>query len=164
MIERSAELVGEFLVAAERIGLTVIGEIEHEAQPAPHTAHSLRDGKCAVYVFSLSESYGKRVPAGAHRALKVGKAGPNSNNRFQYQHYSGSAGSTLVGSMRKATILWPYLGLEFSGPEQLDGKYWLSTFTDRDNFYLDAANNPEALGALENFLNGRLGPVFEGIA
>ena len=54
----------------EQIGL------EHEPQSAPHDPHRLPAGKCAVYVFSMSDKAGKICGAGPHRALKVGRVGP----------------------------------------------------------------------------------------
>jgi len=67
---------------------------------------------CAAYVFSLSECYGKVVPAGANRTLKVGKAGCNSNAWFQSQHYNPmSAQSNLARTLIEVKILWSYLGI-----------------------------------------------------
>ena len=135
-------------------------EIEHEVQLAPHEPRSLPNGKCAIYVFSLSESYGMKCSAGAHRAIKVGRVGPKSNARFQSQHYNPtSAPSNLAATLLKSVILWPYLGiteLENSGVGQ-----WIRENTDRDHFYLDASET-EVLEEFERYLRGKLGPVFEG--
>lgn len=55
----------------------------------PHKPRSLKPGTMGVYTFNYKG-----------RFLKIGKAGPNSNNRFLYQHYKpGSAMSTLAGSI-----------------------------------------------------------------
>jgi hypothetical protein len=60
---------------------------------------------CAAHVFSLSKNYGDRVPAGRNRILKVGKAGCNSNARFQSQHYNpSSAPSNLAHSLLEVKI------------------------------------------------------------
>jgi hypothetical protein len=80
MVQSQQQLISEFLAA---LGPSSAITISHEGQPAPHTSHVLPIGKCAIYVFSLSEGYGSTVPAGPSRVLKVGKAGPNSNARFQ---------------------------------------------------------------------------------
>ena len=134
--------------------------VEHESCPAPHKGRKLANGKCAVYVFSLCERYGSGSQAGAHRVLKVGKAGPNSNARFQSQHYNAnSAPSTLSGSVLRTQVLWPYLGIE--SLNNGDVRRWVEESTDRDNFYL-VSDDEETLGLLETFLKGRLGPVFEG--
>jgi hypothetical protein len=134
--------------------------IRHEVHLAPHRSGSLPAGCCAAYVFSVSESYGRRCPAGSHRVLKVGKAGVNSNARFQSQHYNpGSAPSTLAGTLARSRILWPYLGIE-SLDEQKVGA-WIRENTDRDNFYLDV-RDATLLGDLERYLRARLGPAVEG--
>jgi hypothetical protein len=115
---------------------------------------------CAVYVFSLSKNYGDRVPAGRNRILKVGKAGCNSNARFQSQHYNpSSAPSNLAHSLLEAKIFWLYLGItEIS---ESKARSWIEENTDRDNFYL-SASDASHLSRLEVYLRGRLGPVFEG--
>jgi hypothetical protein len=111
----------------------------HDTWPALHLGRNLPPGSCAVYIFSLSERYGSAVQAGAHRVLKVGKGGSNCNARFQSQHYNvNSAPSTLAGRLVRTTVLWPYLGinnLEISGVRR-----WIEQNTDRDNFYLDIAD------------------------
>jgi len=94
-------------VAPQRVTLV------HDSWPAPHAGRKLPNGRCAVYVFSLSEMYGRTVQAGAHRVLKVGKAGSNCNARFQSQHYNvNSAPSTLAGSLIRTNVLWHYLGIK----------------------------------------------------
>ena len=157
MIENPEGLISDFMAA---LGRSLTSPIFHESQLAPHHAHKLRPGACAVYVFSLSENHGRAIAAVGNRILKVGKAGPNCNARFQYQHYHPkSAGSTLAGTLLRTTILWPYLGI----PEvdQSGIRRWIEENTDRDNFYLAAADMA-LLGKLEVYLRGRLGPVFEG--
>ncbi len=161
MIEKPEDLTQRFIDAAIRAGhIESSMLIEHEAQRAPHNSHSLPSGKCAVYVFSLSSSYGKGCRAGVDRVLKVGKAGPNSNARFQSQHYNPrSAPSTLGATLVKSRILWPYLGISHLTEERVGA--WIRENTDRDNFYLDSSEQ-NMLGHLEKFLRGMLGPVFEG--
>lgn len=161
MVENPEALINDFLQAASRAGLQCRrNTITHEAQPSPHDPHALPPGKCAVYVFSLSASYGRCYPAGAHRVLKVGKAGPNSNARFQSQHYNPKAApSTLAATFVKSTILWPYLGI--TELKDTEVRRWIKENTDRDNFYLNAKDN-DVLSELERYIRGRLGPVFEG--
>ena len=160
MIGDPGALIGEFAESAQDLYSTAIG-VEHEVQRAPHQPHSLPPGKAAVYVFSLSDSFGKGSPAGSHRVLKVGKTGPNSNARFQSQHYNlGSSGSNLAKSLLSHRILWPYLGLnELSETNVAE---WIESNTDRDHFYLDVKTGDECLSDLERYLRARLGPVFEG--
>ena len=113
MIKDANNISASFQQALAQSGLGVLhSPIEYEVQPAPHRPHSLTKGKCAVYVFSLSQAWGSACPAGPDRVLKVGMAGPNSNARFQSQHYNpNSAGSTVAGSLGRCKILWPYLGI-----------------------------------------------------
>ena len=160
MIGDPGALIREFAEVAPDLYTTAI-DVEHEVLCAPHQPPSLRPGKAAVYVFSLSDSFGKGSPAGSHRVLKVGKASPNSNARFQYQHYSlGSSGSNLAKSLLSHPILWPYLGLDELS--ETDVAEWIKSNTDRDHFYLDAKVGDACLGDLERYLRARLGPVFEG--
>jgi len=159
MIQDPERLLTEFRQSMERIGERCV-DIDYEPQPCPHKLHKLPTGKCAVYVFSLAESAGKLCPAGPNRVLKVGKAGPRSNARFQYQHYSpGSASSTLSGQILNSRILWTYLGI--SQLEYPDVGRWIRENTDRENFYL-RAEDKHLLDPLERYIRGRLGPVFEG--
>ena len=134
-----------------------VEEIDHELLIAPHSPKDLPSGKAAVYVFSLPATC--TAPAGPNRALKVGKAGPNSNNRFRYQHYkSGSANSTLAGAIENNPILLSYIGIS-RFPDNLGN--WIRENTDRDNFYVDGLRQ-DLLGFLEVYLKGRLGPIYEG--
>lgn len=159
MIQNAEAIIDEFRSALEQMGLRC-GDIHHEAQIGPHKPHGLPDGKCAVYVFSLSESLGKRCVAGTGRVLKIGKAGSNSNARFQSHHYgAGRAPSTLAATLLRSRVLWPYLGIEEL--RNTDVGNWIKENTGRDNFYLDA-DDDDALPELERYLKGRLSPVFEG--
>ncbi len=98
MVKDAESLVADFVEVMSQSGARVTSLVA-EAQPAPHEPHSLPPGKCAVYVFSVSASHGSGCPAGPHRALKVGKAGLNSNARFKSQHYNPrSARHTLAGA------------------------------------------------------------------
>ena len=161
MIKNASNVINGFKSALAQADLGQLrSTIEHEAQPAPHRPHSLPIGKCAVYVFSLSQSWGSGCPGGPDRVLKVGMAGPNSNARFQSQHYNpNSAGSTVAGSLTRCRILWPFLRITSLGPEEVGG--WIRQHVDRDNFYLDAADK-SLLRLFETYLSGTFGSVFEG--
>lgn len=135
-------------------------QIIHEAVPPVHENCVLPKGKCAVYVFSLTHDYGSKCPAGAHRAIKVGKVGEKSNPRFQYQHYKPKSNqSTVGGRLLTYPVLWPYLGIASLEGGQVED--WLKSNTDRDHFFLDG-NQLLIRDALEVYLKGLLGPVFEG--
>lgn len=154
MIAKPETLINEFLNIS---GETV--KIYHESKKAPHEPNALPSGMCAVYIFSLTEAYGNIHPAGAHRVLKVGMVGPNSNPRFQSQHYAaGRANSTLAGKILFSPEHWPFLGIMEMSKGQIG--HWIKQNTDRDHFFL-AANNKHLLAALEGFLIVRLLPVFE---
>ncbi len=161
MVERPKDLIRDFQGAAQQAAPSYeVVTIDHEAQQAPHEPHGFPPGKCAVYVFSLSAAYGDTCPAGVNRVLKIGKVGPNSNARFQSQHYSPrSAQSTLARSILSPRILWPYLAIETLGEGNVGS--WIKQNTDRDNFYLDVRFQG-SLPDLERYLRARLGPVFEG--
>ena len=161
MIENPASIITDFLQATSwPVPRSGPGAITHERQAAPHEPHRLPDGKCAVYVFSLSTSYGSRCPAGANRALKVGRVGPNSSPRFQYQHYKPrSAGSNLSRSLLRAQSRWPYLGISVLNEAQVE--HWIKENVDRDHFYLEGERT-DLCAELERYIRARLGPVFEG--
>ena len=161
MIKSASNVISGFQSALAQAGLGQLpSTIEYEAQPAPHRPHSLPRAKCAVYVFSLSQTWGSGCPAGPDRVIKVGKAGLISNARFQSQHYNpNSAGSTVAGSLIRCRILWPYLGITGLVPK--DVGEWIRQHVDRDNFYLDAVAE-QFLRPLETYLCGTFGSVFEG--
>jgi hypothetical protein len=161
MIESPEILLADFRQAATAVGLRCEDSaVAHDREPAPHPAPPLPKGKSAVYVFSLSASHGGQCPAGPHRVLKVGKVGPNSNPRFQSQHYNPrSAQSTLARSLLRAPILWPYLGI--TGLTEAAVGAWIKNHTDRDHFFLDISHL-DLLGQLERYIRARLGPAFEG--
>jgi len=159
MIKGAEELIRDFVITIRnRYSINVSeDEIVHEHLEAPHVPTNLPVGKAAVYVFSMPAN--SIVPAGPNRALKVGKAGPNSNARFQYQHYkSGSANSTLAGAIENNLVLQSYIGLDQT-PRNVGS--WIQKNIDRDNFFVDGLRK-DLLSLLEVYLKGRLGPIFEG--
>ena len=161
MIKNASNVISGFKSALAQADLGQLrSTIEHEAQPVPHRPRFLPRGKCAVYVFSLSQTWGSGCPAGPDRVLKVGMAGPNSNARFQSQHYNPkSAGSTVAGSLIRSRILLPFLGITTLCRKEVGE--WIRQHVDRDNFYLDAADK-SLLRLFEIYLSGTLGSVLEG--
>ena len=129
--------------------------------PAPHTRRPLPRGHGAVYIFALSDR--DTSLAGAGRVLKVGWAGPNSNARFQYQHYSpNSARSSLARSLVAYPLLWPWLGIDALDDSTV--RDWMVTHLDRANVYVPTASR-ELGRPLEMYLRARLGgSVYEGAA
>ncbi len=159
MLTDPAGLIRDFHDALKSFGID-LPPVTHQSLTAPHRPVPLPVGSCAVYVFSLSEAAGVRCPAGPGRVLKVGKVGPNSNTRFQSQHYNpNSATSTLAASLINGGLLWTYLG--FTEPDVGEVGRWLMDNTDRDHFYLRAGDR-DYLGDLERYVRGRHSPVFEG--
>ena len=84
------EILNDFLVVARLAHVAVERRaIRIETLPMPHRPpSSLPAGKTAVSVFSDQE-----------RVLEVGKVGGKSQARHTSQHYTGSAPSTLAGSL-----------------------------------------------------------------
>ncbi len=111
MIINSQQLIDDFITDMSLFVNIYVdpSQIFFDFWAAPHSPRNLPLGKSAVYVFSLTSF--TQAPAGANRVIKVGKVGSNSNNRFQYQHYSGgSADSTLSVAIENNPILWGYIG------------------------------------------------------
>lgn len=128
---------------------------------APHKPKPLRSGHGAVYIFALADA--NTSDAGSGRALKVGRVGPNSNARFQSQHYSpASSRSNLANSILGYPALWSWLGID-----QLDTstvRDWMLTHLDRANVYVPASS-AELIPQLEMYVRARLGgSVYEGSA
>jgi hypothetical protein len=65
----------------------------------------------------------------------------------------------LADSLINSSILWIYLGM--SSLVALSVNAWMKNNTDRDNFYLNAADL-NALSPLEKDVRAGLGPSFEG--
>ena len=155
-----SDLVAGYAASCRSAGLTPPVGLKLETLTAPHSPHALPKGFGAVYVFALTDGYraGEVAPG---RALKVGKAGPTSNARFQSQHYSAtSAPSTLSRSLVETPVLWPLLGVdEMSAGTVRD---WLLVNTDRHHVFLPADEYPLHGTLVEKYLRGVLGPVFEG--
>jgi hypothetical protein len=138
VVINASQLISDFARDLRlQLGVTAdLSQISHDCWTAPHKAKPLRAGCGAVYVFSLSRD--AAVPAGAGRILKIGKAGANSNARFQHQHYSpGSAMSTLAVAILNNPLLWPYIGYSTA---IADVGTWIRENTDRDNFYFTDAS------------------------
>ena len=149
MTAETTQLAHDFRNVATLAGLPLSeDDLTVETLSAPHSAPTrLPAGKMAVYVFRYQG-----------RALKIGKAGPNSNARYTGQHYSpGAAQSTLASSLLKR-------GTEIDIHEITEPTvgHWIKVNTDRYNFLLDSRYPIRLLTLLESFLQCRLDPVFEG--
>jgi hypothetical protein len=142
-------MVQDFLVVAKLAGITVPPDaVSVDTWTAPHRPKGLPYGWMAAYVFL----YG-------NRALKIGKAGPNSDARFRSQHYSfGSSNSNLARSLLQAGHR---VGVEVTDTNVGE---WIREHTTRVNFLLRGELGIPLLTLLEAFLQCRLSPEFEGFA
>ena len=113
----------------------------------PHEPTPLPPGKVAVFVFSHTD-----------RVLKVSMAGPNSNARYQYQHYSANgAPSTLARS-----LLNDRDAVQRHRLNEYNVGDWIKRHTDRVNFILGEDFYGPTLSELKEFVLRRLNPVYEG--
>ncbi len=155
-------ILDDFATVAARLGLPGWpATLNAEYLSAPHKPKPLRSGHGAVYIFALADA--NTSDAGSGRALKVGRVGPNSNARFQSQHYSpASSRSNLANSILGYPALWSWLGID-----QLDTstvRDWMLTHLDRANVYVPASS-AELIPQLEMYVRARLGgSVYEGSA
>ena len=145
------EVVSEALndfrqVAALARVTTPLTDIQRQILHKPHKAKTLPRNYMAVYSFFLDG-----------RALKVGKVGPNSGPRFLSQHYTGSAKSTLRGSLLTNSARIGVAGLS---PHNVAD--WIRINTDRVDLLIPADAGVAFLSLLEAFLHVRWNPVFEG--
>ncbi len=140
--------ITDFVEVAELAGEPIKREeIIIEYLDCPHQQpRNLPSGKMAVYGFGMKGQW-----------LKIGKVGPNSNARYTSQHYTGSAMSTLAGSLSNDRTIEEVQGL---------GKYelsdWIKANTYRVNILISAEKPRELLSLIEAYLHLRLGPKYEG--
>ncbi len=113
--------------------------------PPTHNRLSLPKGKMAVYIF-----YHKG------QTLKVGKAGPNSNARFQSHHYNPNRAKSTLAAQLTADRK-PPAGFDINNP----GK-WICENTGRINILMDKSLGDNALFMVEGFLQALLRPTYEG--
>ena len=148
MIWNSEKLRDDFLRVARVAGIDMQPEdIDIETLEMPHRPTPLPPGKIAVFVFSDTD-----------RVLKVSKVGPNSNARYQSQHYGvNRAPSTLARSLLndRDAVQRHRLNKENVGD-------WIKRHTDRVNLILGEDFYPPTLIELKDFVLRRLNPVYEG--
>lgn len=142
------DALNDFVTVADLAGEPImLDELIVEFLPAPHRPPShLPDGKMAVYAFWWNGEW-----------LKIGKVGPNSNARYVSQHYSGSAMSTLAGSLANDPQMVNIKGFDRLKPDE-----WIKKSTCRVNILMSAGQRKEVLSLLEAFLHARLRPRYEG--
>ena len=143
----TSDALSDFAKVASLAGAAFqLDQVEIQIVRRPHRARALPPGKIGVYSFFWGE-----------RALKVGKVGQNSGPRFTYQHYTGSAPSTLAGSILSNPGKVGAVGIN-----RETVRHWIETNTDRIDILLPASVGSAVLSLLEAFLHVRWSPAFEG--
>jgi len=122
-----------------------ISKIEIIDRGIPHIPKSLKAGTMGVYTFLYNDKF-----------LKIGKAGPNSNARFLSQHYTGSAMSTLSGSILADPDMEKF-GLTKDNVGQ-----WIKNNCRRIDILLDVEVGIFTLELIEATLHYRYEPKYEG--
>jgi len=109
----------------------------------PHKPENLPPGMMAVYTFIYND-----------RFLKIGEAGPNSNNRYKYQHYKPtSANSSLAGEL----IRDKDFNLDETNVES-----WIKLNCRRINIVIDASLGKTTRKFIESVLHYVFDPKYEG--
>lgn len=112
----------------------------------PHTPGSLKRGTMGVYTFLYKGEF-----------LKIGKAGPHSNARFESQHYiPRSSNSNLSKSILKDPEMQA-LGLTESNVGE-----WIRKNTRRIDVLIDSSHGIFTLELIEAALHYRFEPRYEG--
>lgn len=142
------EALQAFVTVAELAGEPLMrNELKVEFLPAPHRQpSSLPAGKMAIYAFWWENQW-----------LKIGEAGPKSGARYISQHYTGSALSTLAGSLASDPRMQNVAGFDRLNPGE-----WIRRSTCRVNILVPAQRRRDELLLLEKFLHVRLKPRYEG--
>jgi len=140
--------INDFITVANLAGDAIsLDEITIEFLNAPHKPPSkIPVGKMAIYAFWWKGTW-----------LKVGKVGAKSHARYISQHYTGSAQSTLAGSIikdPKMKVITNFTLKELSA--------WIKESTCRVNILMPSTRNKGLLSLLESFLHVRLQPRYEG--
>ncbi len=112
----------------------------------PHNPENLPKDKMGVYTFIFKDEF-----------LKIGKAGPRSNARFQSQHYNaGSAKSTLAASLINDKNMSDYAITEENAGD------WIKANTRRIDIIFDKKVGIFALELIEAALHYKYKPRYEG--
>ena len=141
-------LLNGFVQAAQIANYEVSrDDLNLEFFPAPHKPEKLHKGKRAIYGFGVDDHW-----------LKIGKAGGNSNARFQSQHYNPrSANSNLASSILKdgESPIVPTLSENTVGE-------WIKKNCYRFNVLFGAHHADELATFMEAFFIFCLKPRYEG--
>jgi len=123
------------------------GMFQVEVLPPPHFPRAMPPGKQSVFAFYWPKQ---------GQFLLVALAGPNSNARFQSQHYlPASSGSNLA---RKILQHKKTLGIE--DLEKATVGMWMKGNLARINIFLPASVDKEILKYLKDYLKLIWSPMF----
>ena len=123
-----------------------------------HKPSKLKKREQGVYVFLKDETC----------CLKIGKAGLNSNSRWQYQHYRPSgAKSNLANSILNNLELVKHHynkteKLKINALDKENIKKWIINNISRIEFIIYGNKQEFTLTLLESFIQYKLKPLFEG--
>jgi len=120
-----------------------------DVREAPHKRPTPNDmkGKMVVYAFLYEEE---------DRFLKIGKAGPNSKQRFSSHHYNPNAAkSTLAASLKND----PEMRSKIKGAKIGD---WILKNCQRIDVLIDADLDISVLALIEAALHYYYEPKYEG--
>lgn len=140
------ETIDQFVTSMRQLGIMIPdGAIEVVEHGCPHAPRTLPPGKMAVYCFHEGGKF-----------LKIGKAGPNSNNRFYWDHYRTKAFSSLAKSLLRD------VSRSSHGLDELNVGAWIKQSLHRTDILVDASLSIHVLTLLESFLICAKQPVYEG--
>lgn len=119
---------------------------EIKGKKAPHTPKSLPEGKIAVSIFKYGDEY-----------LKTGRFGPNSNARFQSQHYlPNSSLSNLAKSILNDS------NFHEQGLNANNIGDWIKNNCRRIDIIIDENLGSSTSELIKAALNYRFRPKYEG--
>lgn len=138
----------DFIRVSELAGINLKSDdLIVEYQTSPHRQPTcLPKSKMAIYAFWWNDKW-----------LKIGKVGPNSGPRYTSQHYTGSAMSTLSGSLANDPKMKNVREFNINNPGE-----WIKKTTCRVNILIPLEKGNHLLSLLETFLHARLKPYYEG--
>ncbi|WP_068783345.1 hypothetical protein [Paenibacillus phocaensis] len=112
----------------------------------PHKTSTLPKDRMAIYSFIYQD-----------RFLKIGKAGPSSNARFNSQHYDPKSSQSNLAKSLLADPKLIELNLDVTTIKE-----WIKTNTRRIDFLIDATLGIFVLNLIEAFLHLKYRPKYEG--
>jgi len=141
------DLCNAALLAGFNVNPNDLALLQWDAGNQTHIPCALPVNTAAVYIFKWNNIY-----------LKVGKAGPNSNARYQSQHYSVNAnGSTLAKSLQNEPEFHAMVG---AINDTIWGE-WIKENTIRFNVLIPRDLGEKFVHFAEAFFILKCNPMFE---